>query len=411
MKTRSTSLFSLWYALGASLVLAVVGAIWMGIRLTRTSSVVSERPITPETALVRYVPPPLRDTGEPESLIRAIDHSLSYFRQLSPATERRFGNDLVPVSAIIETLEDLKARLQQEGFSPNFFRYLNENYYFYKASSERGIITGYYEAEVEGSTVPDEVYRFPLYAPPPDLVRLREPALSLRVGDPAPERVGRLTSNGEIIPYYSRREIDAGGMLKGKGLEIVYLKDPIDRFFIHIQGSATIVLENGERMRVGFAAKNGLPYRPIGRVLVERGIVPLEKISMQAIREYLRAHPEEHDEIFSYNESYVFFRPLQEGPVGSIGVPITPYRTIATDARLFPPGALAFLITDLPHSVEGEASVTSRTFNGLVLNQDAGDAIKGAGRVDLFTGRGSESEDVAGLMKQSGVLYFLLKKR
>lgn len=411
MKTRSPTLFSLWYALAAVLFFTALGAVWMGIRLTQSPRRVVERHITPETALVRYVAPPVGDTGNPESILRALDHSLAYFRQLPPDTERRFGNELVPVVAIIETLEDLKTHISQEGLSPEFFRYLTENYLFYKASTERGLVTGYFESEVEGSMTPDQEYRYPLYAPPLDLVQLREPSVSLRVGDPAPERVGRLTPEGAIVPFYTRREIDGEEVLKGRGLEIVYLKDPIARFFLHIQGSGTVLLREGGHLRVGFAARNGLPYRPIGRLLVERGILPLEQVSMQSISDYLRAHPEQIQEIFNYNESYVFFRPLNEGPIGSIGVPVTPYRTVATDARLFPQGAVGFLITDIPVATAEEVGVKTRTFNGLVLNQDAGDAIKGSGRVDLFTGRGPDSEAVAGMMKQSGMLYFLLKKR
>lgn len=355
--------------------------------------------------------PPLRDTGDPQPLLDAIEYSLRYYRQLPPDAEKRFGKDTVPVTAIIESLEDVRSQLQTLGFSRAFFEYLAKHYIFYKTAAERTLVTGYYEAEIEGSLVADEQYRFPLYAPPTDLVRLREPAVSLRVGDAAPERVGRLTDEGQIVPFYERQQIDGEGVLRGRGLELVYLKDPIARFFLHIQGSGTIRLPNGESVRVGFAAKNGLPYRPIGRLLIERGILAPEQVTMQSIRRYLEEHPEEQQEVFSYNESYVFFRFVEEGPVGSLGVPVTPYRTIATDARIFPNGALGFLITDLPTtSSTGASTGTRRAFNGLVVNQDTGDAIRGPGRVDLFTGRGVVNESVAGLMKESGVLYFLLKK-
>lgn len=412
MKTRSALVISLWYSLGVVMLLLVLFGAWAGVRLSRSTSASRSVLVTADNALVRYMPPPLRDTGDPKPLLDALEHSIRYYRQLSPHAQKRFGKDSVPVSTIIETLEDVRSRLQIDGFSPAFFEYLAEHYLFYKTSAERTLVTGYYEAEVEGSYVPDSSYRFPLYAPPTDLVRLREPAVSLRVGDAAPERVGRLTESGQIVPFYDRRQIDDDGVLRGRGLELVYLKDPIARFFLQVQGSGTIRLPNGESVRVGFAAKNGLPYRPIGRLLIERGILAAEQVTMQSIRTYLEQHPDEQREIFAYNESYVFFRFVEEGPIGSIGVPVTPYRTIATDARIFPNGALAFLITDLPTtSATGAPTRNKRSFSGLVVNQDTGDAIRGPGRVDLFTGRGAVNESVAGRMRESGVLYFLLKKR
>lgn len=411
MKTHSALVIALWYSLGVVVILLVLLGAWAGLRLSRSTLVGRPLVVTADNALVRYEPPPLRDTGDPQTLLRALEHSLRYYRQLPTDAKKRFGRDSLPVSAIIESLEDIHSRLEVHGFSPEFFDYLSREYLFYKTAAERTLVTGYYEAEVEGSFVPDEIYRYPLYAPPTDLVRRREPAVSLRVGDAAPERVGRLTESGQIVPFYDRRQIDGEGVLRGRGLELVYLRDPIARFFLHIQGSGTVRLPNGALIRVGFAGKNGLPYRPIGRVLIERGILLPEQVTMQSIRTYLEQHPGEQADIFAYNESYVFFRLVEEGPVGSLGVPVTPYRTIATDARMFPPGALAFLITDLPMtSPTGAPSGSKRAFNGLVVNQDTGDAIRGPGRVDLFTGRGVVSESVAGLMKESGVLYFLIKK-
>ncbi len=412
MTTRPAPFITLWYSFGAFFIVALMAMVWLGIRLTRTPLPAREVPLSPELALVRYAPPPLRDvvggdTSDPGPLLQAMEQSLRYYRQLPPDVDRRFGRETVPVSNLVETLEDVSSRLAQEGFSPAFFDYLRENYLFYKTAAERVLVTGYYEPEVAGSLSPDSEYRYPLYAPPTDLVHIPEPAVSLRVGVPAPERVGRLSDSGEVVPYYDRSEIDGSSILSGRGLELVYLRDPIARFFIHIQGSGTIVLPNQQRIRVGFAAKNGLPYRPIGRLLVERGILSPEQVTMQSIRSYLEQHPDQQHEIFGYNPSYIFFRLVSEGPIGSIGVPITPFRTIATDNRLFPSGALAFLITDIPAANKSGVPVP---FSALVMNQDTGDAIRGPGRVDLFTGRGHAEEEIAGRMRQSGMIYFLRKK-
>jgi membrane-bound lytic murein transglycosylase A len=412
MTTRPAPFLTLWYSFGAFFIVALMAMVWLGIRLTRTPLPAREVPISPELALVRYAPPPLRDvvggdTPDPGPLLRAMEQSIRYYRQLPPDVERRLGRETVPVSNLVETLEDVSSRLAQEGFSPSFFEYLRENYIFYKTAAERVLVTGYYEPEVAGSLSPDSEYRYPLYAPPTDLVHVPEPAVSLRVGAPVPERVGRLSDSGEVVPYHGRDEIDGLNILGGRGLELVYLRDPIDRFFLHIQGSGTVALPDGRRIRVGFAAKNGLPYRPIGRLLVERGILAPEQVTMQSIRSYLEQHPEQQQEIFGYNPSYIFFRLVSEGPIGSIGVPITPFRTIATDNRLFPSGALAFLITDLPTTDKSGVQVP---FSALVMNQDTGDAIRGPGRVDLFTGRGDAEGEIAGRMRQSGMIYFLQKK-
>ncbi len=412
MTTRPAPFITLWYSFGAFFIVALMAMVWLGIRLTRTPLPAREVPLSPELALVRYAPPPLRDvvggdTSDPGPLLQAMEQSLRYYRQLPPDVDRRFGRETVPVSNLVETLEDVSSRLAQEGFSPAFFDYLRENYLFYKTAAERVLVTGYYEPEVAGSLSPDSEYRYPLYAPPTDLVHIPEPAVSLRVGVPAPERVGRLSDSGEVVPYYDRSEIDGSSILSGRGLELVYLRDPIARFFIHIQGSGTSVLPNQQRIRVGFAAKNGLPYRPIGRLLVERGILSPEQVTMQSIRSYLEQHPDQQHEIFGYNPSYIFFRLVSDGPIGSIGVPITPFRTIATDNRLFPSGALAFLITDIPAANKSGVPVP---FSALVMNQDTGDAIRGPGRVDLFTGRGHAEEEIAGRMRQSGMIYFLRKK-
>ena len=159
---------------------------------------------------------------------------------------------------------------------------------------------------------------------------------------------GRLSSDGRIRPYYTREEIDVLGRLKGRGLELLWVDNPVDLFFLHIQGSGVVLFEDGRRRRIGYSDSNGHPYRAIGRILIERGVLTYENMSMQSIRKYLGRHSEEVQALFNENPSYIFFSFLRTGPLGSTHVPITPFRSVATDPRLFPPGALCYLRTDLP---------------------------------------------------------------
>ena len=191
---------------------------------------------------------------------------------------------------------------------------------------------------------------------------------------------------------------------------LAFADNPIDVFFLHIQGSGIVTLDNGETLRVNYDESNGQPYYAIGKWLVQQEILTLENVSMQSIREYLEKHPDELEEIFITNPSYVFFRVVDEGPMGSIGVPVTAFRSIATDAYLFPRGALCYVETQIPVFDDRDKITGWQAYSGFVLNQDTGGAIRGPGRVDLFTGYGKKSKLIAGHMKQFGTFYFLVKK-
>jgi membrane-bound lytic murein transglycosylase A len=215
----------------------------------------------------------------------------------------------------------------------------------------------------------------------------------------------------QFLPHYSRREIDETGSLSGQGLEIAWVEDPIDLYFLHIQGSGVIQLPDGRQLRVGYAGQNGRPYRSVGRLLIERGKIPREEMSMQRLRQYLNDHPQERDEIFAYNESYIFFRVNEEGPLGSLEVPVTEGRSIATDGRLFPKGALALMQTEVPIIGDAGRLTGWRPVARFVLNQDTGGAIRGLRRADYFFGTGDQAGELAGYMNRQGKLFFLVLKR
>ncbi|NWF57741.1 MAG: MltA domain-containing protein, partial [Syntrophaceae bacterium] len=202
------------------------------------------------------------------------------------------------------------------------------------------------------------------------------------------------------------------GVLQEKGLEIVWLKDPWERFVLHIQGSGQVRLPDGKTVRIGYAGSNGRPYRSIGRYLIDLGYLDEKEVSMERVREFIQNNPGRAEEIFQYNERYIFFRFLgdSEGPLGALGVPLRPGRSIATDLTLYPPGALAYLISREPELDENGKMVGWKPLRRFVLNQDTGAAIQGPGRVDLFFGSGERAGAAAGEMKEKGRIFFLLAR-
>lgn len=262
-----------------------------------------------------------------------------------------------------------------------------------------GLVTGYYEPLLRGSRVKAKGFEQPLRGVPNDLLTIDLSAVFPELKD---KRVrGRLEGN-KVVPYWSRAEISAkGDKLPGKTL--LYVDDAVELFFLQVQGSGRIKLADGSLVRVNYADQNGYPYQSIGRVLVERGELKLEEASMQGIQAWARNNPARLDALLNANPSYVFFREMpnsEGGPVGALGVPLTPERSIAVDPRSVPLGAPVFLATTRPN--------TSQPLNRLVMAQDTGGAIKGAVRADYFWGFGKEAGEQAGRMKQAGRLWVLL---
>jgi len=279
----------------------------------------------------------------------------------------------------------------------------------YQVSTADGIdvgrVTGYYEPLLKGSRVRNDRYRYPLYAPPDDL-------LTVELGDIFPElkseRVRGRLDGKRVVPYWSRAEIDAGqARLSGK--ELVWVDDAVEAFFVHIQGSARVELADRSSVRIGYADQNGHPYRSIGRVLIERGELTLEKASMQGIKSWAKQHPDKLPSLLDENPSYVFFREIAadpgsviDGPIGTLGVPLAAGRTVAVDARVLPLGAPVFLATTYP--------LSEARLERLVLAQDTGGAIRGAVRADFFWGSGDDAGRNAGRMNQAGRMWLLWPK-
>lgn len=368
------------------------------------------KPSRPESSLILTHPPDLLSDSllqtDGRDLVRALDNSLAYLQRRDPLAPVKFGAHEILTRDIIVNLHDLKTSFQRWGISSKSLAYIHTNYSFYRSSAEKVLITGYYQARLRGSLTRYGPYQYPLYKPPQDLTAFKEP---LRVGELSFSTGVRL-ANGASRPYYTRQEIDYGGALADKNLEIIWLDDPIERAFLHIQGSGVVVLDSGERVQVGYAGKNGHPFRPIGKALIEKQLLERKDVTMQSIKRFLRDNPAKVPEILSYDPSYVFFTLRDVGPIGSLNVPVTPFRSIATDSGIFPRGAFALINFETPpHAQNFFTPSSSKVTSLFVLNQDTGGAIRGTARVDLFVGAGEGEEQISGSMKQGGNLYFIVK--
>jgi membrane-bound lytic murein transglycosylase A len=286
-----------------------------------------------------------------------------------------------------------------------FFEDWFQPYWVTDAGEAEGLFTGYYEPLLFGARAAGGPYTVPLYRAPRDLVRI-----DLARFDPELAGYsisGRIEGN-QFVPYYSRAEIEAGA-LQGRGLELLWVDDAVDKFFLQIQGSGQVRLADGSLTRVGYAGQNGHPYRAIGRDLIELGALQREEVSLQTIRAWLEAHPGSAATIMDRNRSYIFFEERRDlgpddGPLGAQGVPLTAGRSLAVDLRHIPLGAPVWLETTGPWP-EGEAP-----FQHLMIAQDTGGAISGIVRGDVFFGAGARAEAAAGRMKSRGRYAILLPK-
>jgi len=323
----------------------------------------------------RWSVPSLTDDLDVASLRAAVERTLPVYERAGTADAARRFLD------IVDRLSDPGAR---------------------RASIERAfrvvrvrdslLLTAYYEPEIDARLTRDDRFTHPLYARPPDLVDVEPPTFDRHC------RCGRLSGRvegGRLRPYYARGEIDAG-VLAGRGLEIAWAGDPFALFTLHVQGSGRLRLDDGRVVGVRFAGSNGRPYTSLGRTLVARGLLRQDEASMPGIRRRLELLPApQQAALLATNERYTFFRLADGDPIGSLGVPLTPGRSIATDPHVVPPGALGYLVTP-----------SVRRF---VVSQDAGAAVVGA-HADLFLGAGPEAEARAGSMRERGRLYLLLPR-
>jgi membrane-bound lytic murein transglycosylase A len=305
--------------------------------------------------------------------------------------------DWQAVCALATQLRKDDAGAARRYFETNFVPYSVRN----AEGGAEGLATGYYEPLLYGSRTPGKKYRYPLYGVPDDL-------LVVDLSDQYPELKGmrlrgRLQGR-KLVPYYTRAEIERGDAAV-RGRELLWVDDPVELFFLQVQGSGRVKLPDGETVRVGFAEHNGHPYKSIGRVLIDRGELSADKASMQGIKQWAKQNPDMLPMLLQQNPAYVFFRELpgqEPGPIGALGVALTPGRSLAVDPAAIPLGAPVFLSSTWP--------LSARPLNRLMLAQDTGSAIKGAIRADFFWGFGDEAGALAGRMRQSARMWLLYPK-
>ncbi len=378
--------------------------------------------------------PALNDDYDFNSLVTALDANIRFLRSRAEATsEFSFGPEKRSKDEYLKSLEFLLAQAKQDSSGEAFKKTLRENFDTYEVYGQDDwgeiFMTAYFEPIISGAKKAKGRFTQPLYSMPKDLVVVdldafvaTFPSLAINKERANEQRSrssvlrGRLVNSGgtepmRIVPFYERAQIDSEGLLLNQGLELAWV-DPIDAFFLQIQGSGVVHFDDGTELRVGYAAQNGHPYVPIGKYLSH--LIPKEKMSLQSIEGYLRSRPiDDMKRILNLNPSYVFFRPLSNAGLTFLGTEVVAGRTVATDQRYFPKGTLAFLEFERPvFATPADAEpVEWKKSSRFVLDQDTGGAIRGPHRLDLFWGRGEQARQAAGVMKNKGRLYYFVPRR
>ncbi len=395
MKVSST-----WYLIACWVVLGLAGC--------TTSQEVTQEPIL--QSLVEHSDQSIvwQDDLVWQDLAPAVEQSLRYYRRLPDSRTFDYGGTSYTAREVEASLRLFLETVQTyEG--PALQQELQKKFRFLESKNDTGsaFFTGYYEPMLEGDLQPSKEYPVPLYAMPDDLIRVD---LGLFKEEFKGKRILGRVKGKRFVPYDSRNEIAYENSLKDRAKPLAYVRNDVDLFFLQIQGSGLLRLPNGDLKRVNYAGQNGHPYRAIGRLLIQENKISRAKMSMQAIKTYLKEHPDEVPDILNYNPSYTFFRSVEEGPLGYIEVPLTPHRSIAMDRKLIPRGALAFIETEEP-VFDHDHVIDYQPVHRFVLVQDTGGAIRGHGRADLFWGHGKEAELKAGHMKQRGRIFLIIARK
>lgn len=399
--------------------------VFIALFLVACSKTPAPEPVEPTTKadteqidLVGQVPKIfLQDDLPISSLKNAIAQSMKYFKRVPKDTMFNYGDLSYTATEMVRSMQLFETILIDYSRNPSqFLQQLQENFHTFRSqgglSTQKVRFTGYFEPIYLGSLKPTKEYHVPAYGLPQDLKVLSLGKFSNSLKG---QRIIYRKTAGDITPYYSRKEIMKDGILKNKAKVVAWFKDPVDLFFMQVQGSGVLQLPNGEQVSLGYGGTNGRSYSSIGRLLIEEGILTDDNVSLQTIRHYLaQASLSEVERIMYANQSYIFFQ-LQDsmlGPVGSINVPLTAERSIATDYLIFPKGSLAFISTQMPDcDDQGICQAQPLQVSRFVVNQDTGGAIRGFGRADLFWGRGARAEASAGRMNVEGDLFFIIAKK
>jgi membrane-bound lytic murein transglycosylase A len=354
--------------------------------------------------------PVFTDDLEGSGLKEAISLQIEKLKKGDLDQPVKFGEMVITRERILKTLECFYALLEKND-SAALNREIPKKFIVLQAAgvNQKGdvIFTGYYQPVLDARTKPEGEYQYPLYRIPGDLQVIDLGDLNPKY---AGEKIGLRVDEGKIKLYFDRQAIDKERALQGKGLELVFLKDYLDRYMLQVQGSGVMKIGNGEEIKVRYAASNCFPYTSLREILVDKKRLRPDQASAKEIREYFNNNPEEVKEYLCQNQRYIFFEEYTGNVRGSEGVDLTAGRSIATDKALFPGGGLAFIQSRKPIlNAQGEV-IKWEPMVRFMVDQDTGAAIKGPGRVDIFWGTGKEAGDIAGSIKEKGKLFYLLIK-
>lgn len=355
-----------------------------------------------------------RDWAARDEIDAALGRSIEWFGR--PSSKEHFPIEGITHERARASLTHFRELLHSAVSAEEFDARVALEFDIYKSAgwNAKGggvLFTGYCTPILKGSLTPDAVYAHPLYALPEDLAKGKQG-----------EILGQKQPGGGLAPYPTRAAIEASGMLRGKGLELVYLKDPLDAFIAHVNGSAVIELPDGSERRFGYHGKNGREYKSLGKLLVADGHIKAADVSLQTIREWGAKNPEQLIDYINQDDSFVFFLAIDGDPKGSLNVDVSGGRTLATDKALFPRGGIVYIDVEVPDKkgVVGffkrlfswgkQETYATQVYDRVMFDQDTGGAIRTAGRADIYMGIGPEAEWIAGRTKNPGQMYYLFVK-
>ncbi len=379
------------------LVLVVVGA---GCQMNARKDY--DRPLPPGQLALRKItdanelPDFTENWRDLDALKTAVGNSLNYLSK--PSSRRYYPHGDINHDRVVKTLETFLTLLEAGVRRSEINGIVRAHFDVYMSigCDDEGTVlfTGYYTPIFDASFERTERFQYPLYKMPDDLVK-----------GPDGQTLGRRQETG-ITPYPDRATLEESGMLEGT--ELVWLSDPFEVYIAHVQGSAKLRMPDGELITVGYAANSGHDYASVAQALVADGKIPSDRMSLAAMIDYFQRHPNQVERYTQRNPRFVFFRIAEETPHGSLNEPVTPMRTIATDKSIFPRAALAFISTTVPQA--DRTGITRQPYEGFVLDQDTGGAIRAPGRCDIYMGQGDEAGRLAGQTYQEGRLYYLFLK-
>jgi len=350
------------------------------------------------------------------SLEKAITNQLQVMLEQEPSTPVRLGSFTLTRARLVETLEAFLGILNQDLPIEEFNKKISEEFVLYrvgKGKNKKVLFTGYYRPVIEASLKRTPLYRYPIYQmPEQSLQRVKYRSGIQLVGtNTGIKKIRESYAEKKAWRRFTREEIDRKGVLKGQGLEVAWLKDDLERFFLHIQGSGMLVFADGTRQGVGYQGSNQHTYTGIGKLMIQDGAIEISQGSMQGIKKYFVDHPQDIAKYLYQNKRYIFFTLNDdEGPRGSGGGELVGGRSIATDKSIYPAGGLAFIKIRQPVLNENNEIVRWQPISRFVVDQDTGSAIRGAGRGDLYFGTGQIAGAKAGHYHERGEVYYLIKR-